>query len=181
DVIVEDHGRKLHITEFGITGVSFERHKLWLNDDGRLFGFPGTYLAILREGWEGANERLRALDRAAEDARNARLARELAQHPSHPVAVEHVRLFDSEQAAIRDDQTVLVIGERISLVGPSAIVSVPENAQHIDGTGKTLLPGLFDMHAHVQPVDGLLNIASGVTSVRDMGNDMEDLKHLQSQ
>jgi imidazolonepropionase-like amidohydrolase len=181
DVTVEHHARKLHITEFAITGLSFEPHKLWLDDDQRLFGFPGVYLAILREGWESANDQLRALDRAAEDARNARLARALAQHPGRPVAVEHVRLFDSEQAAIREDQTVLINGERISLVGPSATVSVPKDAQHIDGTGKTLLPGLFDMHAHAQPVDGLLNIASGVTGIRDMGNDIEDLKHLQSQ
>ena len=58
---------------------------------------------------------------------------------------------------------------------------IPKDAQRIDGTGKTLLPGLFDMHAHAQPLDGLLNIASGVTSVRDMGNDIEELKHLQDQ
>jgi hypothetical protein len=37
------------------------------------------------------------------------------------------------------------------------------------------------MHAHAQPLDGFLNIASGVTSVRDMGNDIEILKHLQTQ
>jgi Amidohydrolase family len=37
------------------------------------------------------------------------------------------------------------------------------------------------MHAHAQPLDGFLNIASGVTSVRDMGNDIEELKHLQTQ
>ena len=34
----------------------------------------------------------------------------------------------------------------------------------MDGTGETLLPGLFDMHVHVQPLDGFLNIASGVAS-----------------
>jgi len=37
------------------------------------------------------------------------------------------------------------------------------------------------MHAHAQPLDGLLNIASGVTSVRDMGNDIDELAHLQTQ
>jgi len=35
------------------------------------------------------------------------------------------------------------------------------------------------MHAHAQPLDGILNIASGVTTVRDMGNDIADLQHLQ--
>jgi Amidohydrolase family len=181
DVTLEDHGRKLHVTEYGITGLSFEPQPLWLDDDQHLFGFPGNFFAILREGWESANDQLRALDRAAEDSRNARLASELAQHLNHPLAIEHVRLFDSEQAVVREDQTVVVDGERITMVGPSSTISIPSNAQRINGTGKTLLPGLFDMHAHVQPVDGLLNIASGVTAVRDMGNDIDDLKHLQSQ
>ncbi len=180
-VTLEDHGQKLHVTEFAITGLSFEPQTVWLDDDQHLFGFPGKWFAILREGWEGTNDQLYALDRAAEDARNARLARELAQHLDRPVAVEHVRLFDSEQATIREDQTVIISGERIKIVGPSAAVVVPKDAQQVDGTGKTLLPGLFDMHVHAQPVDGLLNIASGVTSVRDMGNDIEGLKHLQTQ
>jgi hypothetical protein len=181
DVTVEGHGQKLHVTEYAITGLSFEPQTVWLDDDHHFFGSPSKWFAILREGWESTNDQLYALDRAAEDSRNARSAREFARHPDHPVAVEHVRIFDSEQATTREDQTVVIAGERITMVGPSAAVSVPQDAQHIDGTGKTLLPGLFDMHAHVQALDGLLNIASGVTTVRDMGNDIEELKHLQSQ
>jgi hypothetical protein len=181
DVTVEDHGQKLHVTEYAITGLSFEPQTVWLDDDHHFFASPSKWFAILREGWEGTNDQLYALDRAAEDSRNARLAREFARHPDHPVAVEHVRIFDSEQATTREDQTVVISGERITMVGPSAAINVPKDAEYIDGTGKTLLPGLFDMHAHLQALDGLLNIASGVTSVRDMGNDIEELKHLQSQ
>jgi Amidohydrolase family len=66
-------------------------------------------------------------------------------------------------------------------VGPSAVIRAPKDSQHVDGVGNTLLPGLFDMHVHLQAVDGLLDIASGVTSVRDMGNDIDLLSHLQSQ
>jgi hypothetical protein len=87
DVTLEDHGRKLHVTEFAITGLSFEPQTVWLDDDRHFFGFPGKWLAILREGWEGTNDRLSALGRAAEDDRNARLAHELTQHLDHPVAV----------------------------------------------------------------------------------------------
>jgi hypothetical protein len=181
DVTIEVHGRKLHVTDFAITGLSFEPQTVWLDDDLHYFASPGRWFAILRDGWEGANDQLYGLDRAAEDARNARLARELARHLEHPIAVEHVRLFDSEQAAIREDQTVVINGDRIAMVGPSTAINAPNDAEHIDGTGKTLLPGLFDMHAHAQPVDGLLNIASGVTGIRDMGNDIDELKHLQSQ
>jgi hypothetical protein len=181
DVTVESHGKKLHVTEFAITGLSFEPQTVWLDDDQHFFGLPGKWLAFLREGWEDTNDQLYALDRKAVDARYARLAQDLARHPGHPVAIEHVRLFDSKQATMREDQTVVVQGDRISMVGPSAAISIPKDAEVIDGRGKTLLPGLFDMHAHLQALDGILNIASGVTTARDMGNDIDELKHLQDQ
>ena len=45
----------------------------------------------------------------------------------------------------------------------------------IDAGGKTLLPGLWDMHVHLSESDGLFNLAAGVTSVRDMANDIDQL------
>jgi imidazolonepropionase-like amidohydrolase len=181
DATLEDHGQKIHVTDYAITGLSFEPQAVWLDDEQHFFGSPGKWFAFMREGWEGANDKLYALDRAAEDARNARWARELAQHPIGPVAVEHVRLFDAEQATVREDQTIVINGERITAVGKSGSVTIPKDAKRIDGTGQTLLPGLFDMHVHLGAGDGLLHIASGVTSVRDMGNDIEELRHLQTQ
>jgi cytosine/adenosine deaminase-related metal-dependent hydrolase len=181
DATLEDHQQKLHVTEFAVTGLSFEPQTVWLDDQYRLFGTPGKWLAILREGWENKNQQLYELQRKADEARYERLAKELAEHPKHAVAIEHVRVFDSEQAAVREDQTVVIEGERITQAGPTASIRVPKDAERIEGSGKTLLPGLFDMHVHAQPLDGLLNIASGVTSVRDMGNDIEELGRLQGQ
>ena len=181
ELTVESHGQKLHVTEFAITGLSFEPQTVWLDDDQHFFGSPGKWFAFLREGWEDTNDQLYALDRKGRDERYARLAHELAQRPNHPVVVEHVRRFDSEQATIREDQTVVIQGERITRAGPFAAVSVPKDAEIVDGTGKTLVPGLFDMHAHAQAGDGIMNIASGVTTVRDMGNDIDELRHLQDQ
>jgi imidazolonepropionase-like amidohydrolase len=179
DATLEDPRQKLHVTEFAITGLSFEPQTVWLDDQYRLFGTPGTWFAILREGWESKNQQLYELQRKAEETRYERLAKELAEHPKHAVAIEHVRVFDSEQAAVREDQTVVIEGERITQTGAAASAQVPKDAERIDGSGKTLLPGLFDMHAHAQPLDGMLNIASGVTSVRDMGNGIEELSRLQ--
>jgi hypothetical protein len=181
DATVEDHGQKLHVTDFAITGLSYEPQTLWLDDEQRFFAIPGTWFALLREGWEKTNDQLYAIDIKVRDERYARLAKDLAKHPAHSVAIEHVRLFDSEQAIMRDDQTVVVTGDRFTAVGPASSVRPPADAEHIDGTGKTILPGLFDMHAHAQALDGIMNIASGVTSLRDMGNDIDQLQHLQDQ
>lgn len=181
DLTLEDHGKKIHVMDYAITGLSFEPQTIWLDDQNHFFGAPGTWFSILREGWEKTNDQLYAIDVKKRDERYARLAADLARHPAHAVAIEHVRLFDSEQAAVRDDQTIIITGDRFSQIGPAATIQVPKDAERIDGTGKTLLPGLFDMHAHAQPIDGILNIASGVTAVRDMGNNIDDLKRLQEQ
>jgi imidazolonepropionase-like amidohydrolase len=53
--------------------------------------------------------------------------------------------------------------------------TVPAGARVIDALGQTLVPGLWDMHHHVQPIGGVLNLAAGVTTVRDMGNDNASL------
>ncbi|HXI04618.1 MAG TPA: amidohydrolase family protein, partial [Candidatus Saccharimonadales bacterium] len=83
--------------------------------------------------------------------------------------------FDSDAAVLRPGMTVLVSGDRIAAVGADGTVALPAGAERIDASGGTLLPGLWDMHVHLSPVDGLLDIASGVTSVRDLGNDTDAL------
>ncbi len=181
DVTVEDHGQKMHVTDYALTGLSFEPQTVWLDDDGHVFAIPSNWFAFLREGWEKTNDQLYAIDVKVRDERYARLAKDLAKHPAHAVAVEHVRVFDSEHATMREDQTVIVTGDHFAAVGPASSVEVPAEADRIDGRGKTMVPGLFDMHAHAQALDGIMNIASGVTTVRDMGNDIDQLKSLQDQ
>jgi hypothetical protein len=62
----------------------------------------------------------------------------------------------------------VIAGDRITAVGHS--VTPPAGAEVIDLQGKAVLPGLWDMHAHFGFADGALNLASGVTSARDVGN-----------
>jgi len=88
DVTLENHGQKIHVTEYAITGLSFAPQTLWLDDDLHFFATPGTWGAILREGWESTNEQLNALTIQADDARYARLATELSHHPQS-IAFEH--------------------------------------------------------------------------------------------
>lgn len=179
EATVHSASQALHVTEYIVTGLAFDPQPVWLDDANRFFGSPGKWFAAMRSGFEGENDRLYEIQERGQDKRLGELAQTLAHHPQGPVAIEHVRVFDAEHAIAHDDQTVLIEGDHIARVGPTGSVEVSGAAERIDGRGKTLLPGLFDMHAHLSAVDGLLNIASGVTSARDMGNDMEELKHLQ--
>jgi imidazolonepropionase-like amidohydrolase len=68
-----------------------------------------------------------------------------------------------------ESTTVLVEGDRITWIGPASALNVPETLRQVDGTGRFLIPGLIDSHAHTHNEDQLqLFVANGVTTVRDM-------------
>ncbi len=73
---------------------------------------------------------------------------------AQPVALRHVRLIDGSGSAPLVDATVVVDGGRIVALGAEAGVAIPEGAQQIDLTGRSVLPGLISDHSHVGLVDG---------------------------
>ncbi len=75
-------------------------------------------------------------------------------------------------------QTVVVDADRIVAIGPSNDVVVPDNARIVEAAGKFLIPGLFDMHVHLSKIGETalpLFTANGVSSVRDMGSDFDEV------
>src|SRR6185312_2285385 len=70
-----------------------------------------------------------------------------------------------------EDAVVVYDGARIVAAGPRASTPIPAAAKRIDIAGQTVLPGLWDMHAHFEQVEqGAAYLAAGVTTVRDLGN-----------
>src|SRR6185436_2532094 len=83
-------------------------------------------------------------------------------------------IFDADARRFLADQTVVVDKGVIAAVGAAASTKAPAAAQVIDGRGKTLVPGMWDVHMHVgDDFTGLQELSLGVTSVRDPGNDDE--------
>ncbi|HML17674.1 MAG TPA: amidohydrolase family protein [Bryobacteraceae bacterium] len=161
------------VTMYSIGGLDFTPQSVWLDDHNEFFAGSGEFAAIL-EGFEDALPNLEAAVREAGEKRFHELALRFGHKPAHSLAIRHVRVFDAETATAHDDQVVIVNGNRIQSVSKDHPVNTP-GVEVIDGTGKTLLPGLFDMHAHFEAYEGILNIACGVTNVRDLGNDMNRL------
>jgi imidazolonepropionase-like amidohydrolase len=106
------------------------------------------------------------------------------------LAITHVTLIDGTGAAAQSDITVVIRGTTIVAVGPSVSTVIPSRAITVNASGKFLIPGLADMHIHLtgsgEP-DGSrefilpLLIANGITMVRDMGGDLNDLKELREE
>ena len=89
------------------------------------------------------------------------------------LAIERVTVIDATGRAAETDRTVLIDGDRIAAIGPSKTTAVPKNTRVVDGSGKFLIPGLWDMHVHGAsdaraPWSRLLFLANGVVGVRDM-------------
>ncbi len=93
-------------------------------------------------------------------------------------AITNVTVFDASNARSIGNQTVLVEDGIIKTVGNASGLKIPKGFTIINGRGKTLLPGLWDTHAHYQKTQGSLYLSGGVTHVRDMGN-MSYIKQLQ--
>ena len=85
------------------------------------------------------------------------------------LALTHVTVIDVTGGPALPDRTVVVTGKRITAIGESAKVNVPREAKLIDGSGKFLIPGLWDMHVHWYERDYYsLFLANGVTGIRMM-------------
>ena len=100
------------------------------------------------------------------------------------LAITHVTLIDATGAAPKPDMTVFIADEQIAAIGPSKSVFIPRKIRTLDATGKFLIPGLVDMHVHLtgagEPTGSRefilpLLLANGITTVRDMGGDLDSL------
>jgi imidazolonepropionase-like amidohydrolase len=91
-----------------------------------------------------------------------------------PIAITHVTIIDATGAPPSSDMTLIIAGGRIAAIGKNKKLKVPKDAQVIDATGKFLIPGLWDMHAHTGDEEFdkkshlSLFIANGVTGIRLM-------------
>jgi imidazolonepropionase-like amidohydrolase len=94
------------------------------------------------------------------------------------IAIRNVTVIAANGAPPMANATVLVRGDRIAAVGPAADTAIPKEAQVVDGDGRFLTPGFIELHSHVSKARASslgLFVANGVTTIRDMGGDHEEL------
>src|SRR5690349_17690832 len=82
-------------------------------------------------------------------------------------------LIDGRGGAPIADAVVTLRGDRIDAVGTRAEVAIDPAAEIIDASGQFVLPGLIDVHVHYFEWMGELFLAHGVTTVKDVGNDID--------
>ncbi|MGB3627691.1 MAG: amidohydrolase family protein [Henriciella sp.] len=164
------------VTSYALIGPEIDPTYFILDADNDLFALISPEFLVVRDGFEGADESLRERAVKYSTDRFEALQAEHAHMFDAPVRIQNVRLFDPETMDLTAPASVLVEGDTIVSIGAPDATAAGEYT--IDGAGGTLVPGLSDMHGHMSQDSAMLNILSGVTFVRDMGNDNEVLGEL---
>ncbi len=177
-------GRDVALQRYTVGGVVWGYETLWFDSKMRLVGAVtneagGNHFEVIREAFEQALPRLVGKAVRASMTRLAALVPPTSAQGA--IALIGGTLIDGSGADPIPDAVVVLRRHRIVAVGPRRSVVIPADATRIEVSGKYLVPGLWDMHAHYSQVDwGPAYLGAGVTTVRDVGNEFEFIKAVRS-
>jgi imidazolonepropionase-like amidohydrolase len=167
-------GGPVEVTAYALSGIDLNPNYLILDKDGAFFASTQGRGVTVRQGYEGEEARLRALAERLSAARYAAIQKATAHEYAAPVRIRNVRLFDPRTLALTAPRSVVVFRDRIAAVEPLDSPATPGEVT-IDGAGGTLVAGMTEMHGHTSEDDAVLNLAAGITTIRDMGNNNAEL------
>jgi hypothetical protein len=169
---VQRSGRTQTVSLYAISGLDIGPSYVWLTPEPelRLFAvtLPGWWL--IETGWEASAPALEKAWLKASAEQHKTLASRLRHVLGDPILIRNARVFDSEHARLGPAQDIFIHRGRVAAVYEAGS-EAQEAATVIDAAGRVVLPALFDMHDHEWSWNAVQQIAGGVTTVRDMGND----------
>lgn len=175
--VVEIGGESIALERYVVEGINWGFRTIWLDTANNLVALVQAntqFREAIRSGYE---EALPFFVAGHVEEQMRTLADYTGAHQSESSGVTALvggDVVDGLSDATARDQTLLIEGGRIREIGPRSAVTVPESARVIDVSGKTLIPGLWDMHAHSNQVQWApAYLAGGVTTIRDLGNELE--------
>jgi len=172
-------GRQVRLHEYAIHGLIWGMESLWMDDHDHLIALVSIdaemdHFEAVADGYEDG---LAAFVTSAARDGMATLAKVAAGFNSNNSAVTAIvggRLIDGTGRPPIENSVVVLREGKIVAAGPAESTQVPAGAQVIDAHGKSVLPGLWEMHAHFEQVEwGPIYLATGVTTARDVGNERE--------
>lgn len=171
------NGVLVNATIFAINGIELDPSYIALDDNHHMLGYLSPRAVVIREGLEKQNKILSDLAASLNASRFEKIAKKATHQYENPVRINNVRIFDPIKMNLTGFQSVLIDKGKITAIEP--LIDTPNKGEtQIDGSGGTLIPGLYEMHGHMSDNDALLNVMAGVTSVRDMGNEIDILDPL---
>ncbi|MGZ4874680.1 MAG: amidohydrolase family protein [Candidatus Angelobacter sp.] len=187
EVEIQDQGteaftigrRKVQLHKLSVRGLIWGMESLWLDSQDHLIALVSVdaemdHFEAVADGYEDGLAAF--VTGAARDgmANLAKVAAGFTAQPESVIAIVGGRLIDGTGKPAVENAVVVLRDGKIAAAGPAASTPVPEGAQVVDAHGKSVLPGLWEMHAHFEQVEwGPIYLATGVTTARDVGNEQE--------
>lgn len=172
-------GRKVPLHKLSMRGLIWGIESLWLDSRDHLIALVSVdaemdHFEAVADGYEDG---LAAFVTGAARDGMANLARVASSFSADEPAVTAImggRLIDGTGRPAIENAVVILKDGKIAAAGPAASITVPKGAEFVDAKGKSVLPGLWEMHAHFEQVEwGPIYLATGVTTARDVGNERE--------
>jgi imidazolonepropionase-like amidohydrolase len=174
------NGRMVRLTRYTVANLMFGREIVWMNENGRLAALMtfagGLPLEEIREGYESVEAQLEHSGVQQEMLDLDDLDRKVPAEAAGAFAIVGARLIDGTGSPAVENSVVMVRDGRIVAAGSAGAVKVPAGMRVIHAEGRSLLPGLWEMHSHYSGVEfGPALLAAGVTTARDCGGEFEFL------
>jgi len=172
-------GKKVSLHHVSIRGLIWGMEALWFDAQDHLVALVGVdgefdhFEAIAADYEPGLSAFISSA--ARENMANlAQIASGFSGKPVQTIAIVGGRLIDATGRPPLENSAVLIRDGKVVAAGPANVVQIPKDAQVIHAEGKSVLPGLWEMHAHFEQVEwGPIYLATGVTTARDVGNERD--------
>jgi imidazolonepropionase-like amidohydrolase len=175
---IKNHSTKLdglpiELELYSFTGSGGPPGYVWFNPRHEFFGSISGWSSVILAGHADLINELKGLQDELEEEYFDQQAEKLTEIQTEPIAIKNVNVLDVVNGKLIKGQTVVIEKGLITHVGKARSAKVPATAIVIDGANKTLMPGLWDNHAHYDITSGLYHLAAGVTNIKDMGNSLD--------
>lgn len=158
-------------------GAGATPRAVWIDAQANLVASAAEWFITVHPDYIAAMPTLRAVELAYRERAAAAMAARLASVNPGELVITNADVFDAERGTILPQQAIHVRDGRIVRVAPARGFRAPRGAHVVDAAGKTVIPGMWDMHAHVfsttQTDGNFRNLAIGVTAIRDMAADTD--------
>lgn len=185
--VIPVNGNTEKLDRYLVEGLIWGREILWFDSRRNLVAAVTLdaefdHFEAIREGYESAlgtfvsragTDGMEALAGMAKARTKTRTKTDSADSKG-ALVLAGATLIDGTGSPAISDAVVVIKRGRIVAAGPRGKIKIPKRSTVVDAHGKTMLPGLWDMHAHFEQVEwGPIYLAAGVTTVRDCGNEFE--------
>jgi imidazolonepropionase-like amidohydrolase len=175
--LVQIKGKDIMLDRYVVDGINWGGRTVWLDEHKNLIALvkANTQIReIIKKGYEEAMLTFIAGNVEEQIAQLTSYTHNQKAKQAQITALVGGDVIDGIHDQTYKNQVLLIENGRIKAMGKRKDITIPPNAKVMDVSGKTLMPGLWDMHAHSNQVQWApAYLAGGVTTIRDNGNEVE--------